>query len=123
MEGRSYKPPFLQQGGVFRPAIYLLKYAFSILDNMKYEEVLQVLANYNDYIKNVCKKTAEDYPVCEVYADLREGHKTIDSYIAQCNEEAKANGVQATIDGDTIPANMVPVAPADESGDSSESSE
>lgn len=66
---------------------------------MNYEEVLQVLTNYNEYVKNVCKKTAEDYPVCEVYADLREGYKTIDSFVAQCNGEAKQDEpVQAPVE-------------------------
>lgn len=81
---------------------------------MNYEEVLQVLANYNDYVKNICKKTAEDYPVCDVYADLREGHKTIDAYIAQCNEEIKAQkgDVQDVPDA---PVDVIPDAPVEPS--------
>ncbi len=48
---------------------------------MDYEEVLNVLRNYNDYVKKICAKTAESNPVCEIYADLRDGVKTIESYI------------------------------------------
>lgn len=78
---------------------------------MDYEEVLNVLRNYNDYVRKVCTKTAESNPLCEIYADLRDGVKTIDSYVSGA-EQTPAQAMPAD-------AGQVPETTAEEPSEES----